>query len=278
MKLSVQFSPYSRFPLYSTAFTLYVSVSQSDVLHTRAVYIVHWAPVAPKRRARHVCVCVCAKKHNKVWGPRKSDKWRSPAIRRLATKNFYILLKVFAFRDVMLCYWAPLPDVSEDHNAFICRVKQFKSTASLGSSRLQTSDPQKVSRCGWYSQQTPGRCKSWVLARSEDFSSSTFGNDRESLCWNCSPCRRVYQNAPKSALLVNVWKRSAGLESLQSAPIARRDRCCWIWLLLSKLKAEEVHVSSFVFSPLLCSWRHCWHTNCRQLRCDTINMTPSVVM
>jgi hypothetical protein len=34
-----------------------------------------------------------------------------------------------------------------------------------------------------------------------------------------------------------------------------------------ELKAKEVHVSSFVFSPLLRGWRHCLHTNCRQLRC-----------
>lgn len=43
-----------------------------------------------------------------------------------------------------------------------------------------------------------------------------------------------------------------------------------------ELKAEEVHVSTFVFSPLLRGWRHCLHTNCRQLRCNTVNMTPSV--
>ena len=42
------------------------------------------------------------------------------------------------------------------------------------------------------------------------------------------------------------------------------------------LKAKDVHVSSFVFSPLLRGWRHCLHTNCRQLLCGT-NMTPSVV-
>jgi hypothetical protein len=33
----------------------------------------------------------------------------------------------------MLCYCAPVSKLLEDHTAFICGVKQSKSTASLGS-------------------------------------------------------------------------------------------------------------------------------------------------
>ena len=107
----------------------YDSVSQSNVFHTRAVHVVHWAAIVPKRRPRNEC----AKKRKKIWGPKKSDKWRSRAVHRWEPTAFTFDWK-FTSSEMLRCVTERLfPDVLEDRKALICRAMQPKSTASLGS-------------------------------------------------------------------------------------------------------------------------------------------------
>lgn len=117
----------------SIALNPYISASQSNVFHTRAVHVVHWAVIVPKRRVRNEC----AKKRKKIWGSRKSDKWRSRAIHRWEPTAFTFDWE-FTSSVMLRCVNERLfPDVLEDRKAFVCWVMQPKSTASLGSLKIK---------------------------------------------------------------------------------------------------------------------------------------------
>jgi len=84
-------------------------------------------PLYRKRRPRNEC----AKKRKKIWIPRKSDKWRSWAIHRWEPTAFTFDWE-FTSSGMLRCVTERLfPDVLEHRKAFICRVMQPKSTASL---------------------------------------------------------------------------------------------------------------------------------------------------
>jgi hypothetical protein len=114
-------------------------------------------------------------------------------------------------------------------------------------------------------------------ATTKDFSSSTVGNDHERLLKSQS----LQENRSNCAKTNALAKRMKELDWLQITSVCA-DREASPELLVvaasGELKAEDVHVSSFVFSPLQRRWRYCLHTNCRQMRCDAINMTPSAVI